>query len=57
MVDINNDNENDLILWDQNNIYIKYRNTNSDHENIYYKDNFYEYKINSYEDLLNNNEE
>lgn len=57
LVDINNDDENDLILWDQNNVYIKYRDNNTNHENIDYRDNLYEYRIDSYKDLLDNSEE
>ncbi|HRX63772.1 MAG TPA: hypothetical protein P5060_01570 [Candidatus Absconditabacterales bacterium] len=33
MTDINNDGENDLILRDDNNLYVKYRNENTEYEN------------------------
>ncbi len=57
MVDINDDEKNDLILWDQNNVYIKYRGWNSNYDNTEYIDDYYMYHISSYEELINNSDE
>ncbi len=57
MTDINNDWENDLIMRDNNNIYIKYRNNQNSYENTQYDDDYYMYEISSYKDLLANSEE
>ncbi len=58
LTDINGDGRSDLILWDENNIYVKYRWWNSNYENIEYENasNFYVYKINSYDDLVSDSE-
>jgi hypothetical protein len=54
MVDINKDGDNDLILWDDHEIYIKYRNNNTSFDNTEYNNRYYVYNINSYDDLVNN---
>ena len=57
MVDLNKDKKNDLIMWDQNSVYVKYRWGNNMHENTKYNNKYYKYNIESYEKLLNNSEE
>jgi len=59
MTDINKDGKNDLILRDRHNIYIKYRwwNEMYAYDEIDYNDNYYEYHISSYNDLLEDSEE
>ncbi len=57
MVDINNDDENDLILWDRSNIYIKYKNDNNEYENTDYNNDKYIHRISSYEELWDESDE
>jgi len=54
MVDINKDWDNDLILRDDHEIYIKYRNNNTSFDNSEYSNKYYVYNISSYDDLMNN---
>ena len=59
LTDINWDSHSDLIMWDNHNVYIKYRNNNSNYDNIDYDDAsyFYVYKIESYEDLMEDSDD
>jgi len=57
MVDLNKDGENDLIMWDQNNVYVKYRDSNRVYNNINYNNKYYKYSIKSYDKLLKDSNE
>ncbi|MCK9466717.1 MAG: FG-GAP-like repeat-containing protein [Candidatus Absconditabacterales bacterium] len=57
MVDLNGDNKTDLILWDNHNIYVKYRDGNRNYNNEAYNKKYYKYFVNSYEQLFNDGEE
>jgi len=57
MTDINNDGENDLILRDDNNLYVKYRNENTEYENTQYINDYYKHDISSYKDLIDESED
>ena len=52
LTDINWDNRSDLILWDKNNVYIKYRKDNSVYDNVEYNSVYYKYNIESYDRLV-----
>lgn len=52
LTDINWDNRSDLILWDNHNIYIKYRKNNSIYDNTKYYKSYYMHRIESYDDLV-----
>jgi hypothetical protein len=54
MVDINKDGKNDLILWDNHEIYIKYRDNDTSFDNTSYNNRYYVYPISSYDELVNN---
>ena len=58
LTDINKDWHSDLILWDEHNIYIKYRKGYTSYANTSYSDasHYYLYRINSYDDLLSDSE-
>ncbi len=56
LTDINKDWKNDLILWDLNNIYIKYKDGNRSYDNQRYNNKYYKYSITSYNKLLNDSE-
>ena len=57
LVDLNWDNKKDLILWDNNNVYVKYGDWNRDYDNGTYYKKYYKYNINSYEKLFDDGEE
>jgi hypothetical protein len=57
LIDINNDDEKDLILWDSNNVYIKYRKQNNTFDNTKYFDDYYVYNIKSYDELIDDSDE
>lgn len=54
MADLNWDGKNDLILWNDNNIYVKYRDWNRNYDNWVYYKKYYKYNINSYAELFDN---
>ena len=54
MTDINKDGKNDLILRDDHEIYIKYRDNNTSYANTDYYNKYYVYNIPSYNILVNN---
>ena len=54
MTDINKDGKNDLILRDDHEIYIKYRDNNTSYANTDYYNKYYVYNISSYNNLVNN---
>jgi len=51
--DINHDNKNDIIMRDQNNIYIKYANQENKYGNTNFSSNYYVYELNDPDDLRN----
>jgi len=57
MVDLNKDDKNDLILWDQNSVYAKYRDWNNIYDNLSYNNKYYKYNIDSYDKLIDDSEE
>ena len=59
LADMNNDQKNDMILWDDHNVYIKYKAGNTEYPNEWYNSSsrYYTYHINSYEQLLNDADE
>jgi PDZ domain-containing secreted protein len=57
MTDINKDGKNDLIMWDKNNVYLKYRNNNSEYNNLNYNNKYYKYSVESYQKLLDDSED
>lgn len=57
LTDINWTGGSDLILWDDHNVYIKYRWGNNSFNNTNYDSKFYTYRINSYEELWSNSED
>lgn len=52
VTDINGDKKNDMILWDEHNIYIKYRAWNSVFSGTDYNSRVYSYHVKSYDELL-----
>lgn len=54
--DINGDGKVDLILWDKQNVYIKYKDGEKKYPNTTYNKKLYKYNINSYQQLMENSD-
>ena len=59
VTDINGDQKNDMLLWDEHNVYIKYKAGNTEYSNTWYSSSsrYYVYHIDSYEQLLDDADE